>query len=273
MRDKLVDEKRAALSPADREILDSPKRQALGPSRLKSVIKLEPKVLVSDREVAERIARDEPAKKNQALQLASEIERQDKVLQFTINYKRDANYDYWKTRAEFEQTPSALTARTRMFEARKAFRDADLPTAKRLYQEGFKEWRAVIDKFPSILDDDETTGSDLLDFIKRYRTVLDQLDEKLGEDFPLWEVIEKFDRENDFPEELKEHRARQGRPLPEDSAAKKTEPEAAPTPAPGENPPPSDKAEAKAKPAENSEVAPKPAPQDEKSPPADSGKK
>ena len=46
-----------------------------------------------------------------------------------------------------------------------------------------------------------------MDFIKRYRTVLDQLDEKLDDDFPLWEVIEKFDREREFPEELKEHRA------------------------------------------------------------------
>jgi hypothetical protein len=272
VRDKLVDEKRAALSPADREILDLPKDK-LSAEQAEKRYQLEPKVLVSDREVAERIARDEPAKKNQALQLASEIERQDRTLQYTINYKRDANYDYWKTRAEFEQTPSALTARTRMFEARKAFREADLPNAKRLYQEGFKEWRAVIDKFPSILSDEETTGSDLLDFIKRYRTVLDQLDEKLGEDFPLWDVIEKFDRENDFPEELKEHRARQGRPLPEDTAPKKTEPESTPTPAAGETPSPSDKAEAKAKPAEKSELAPKPAPQDEKSPPADSAKK
>jgi hypothetical protein len=108
-----------------------------------------------------------------------------------------------------------------MFEAHKAFRDADLPTAKRLYQEGFAQWRAVIDKFPSILSDEETTGSDLVDFIKRYRTVLEQLDERLGADFPLWDVLEKFDRENDFPDELKEHRARQGRPLPGDAAPEK----------------------------------------------------
>ena len=35
-----------------------------------------------------------------------------RLLQFTINYKRDANYDYWQTRADFEQTHNALTART-----------------------------------------------------------------------------------------------------------------------------------------------------------------
>ena len=55
----------------------------------------------SDRDVAERIAKDQPAKANEALQLASDINREDTQLQFTINYKHDANYDYWENRAEF----------------------------------------------------------------------------------------------------------------------------------------------------------------------------
>ena len=38
------------------------------------------------------------------------------------------------------------------------------------------------------------------------------VDETLGEDFPLWEVIEKFDTEQEFVEELKQHRERQGTP-------------------------------------------------------------
>jgi hypothetical protein len=141
-----------------------------------------------------------------------------------------------------------------MHEGRTAFREADLPKAKRLYEEGFAEWRKVIDKYPSILSEDETTGGDLLDFVKRYRTVLEQLDEKLGEDFPLWDVIEKFDREGVFPQELNEHRIRQGRPLPEDTAPAKTEPapsEAAPGKA-TEAPP----AESKDQPAEKSQLAP-----------------
>ncbi len=114
-----------------------------------------------------------------------------------------------------------------------------MPTAKKLYQEGFAKWRAVIDEFPSILDEEATTGGDLIDFIKRYRSVLDQLDEKLGDDFPLWDVIEKFDHESDFTAEVKERRERQG------------------------------------KPAENSELAPQPAPPSEKPapPPADSSPK
>jgi hypothetical protein len=153
-----------------------------------------------------------------------------------------------------------------MFEARAKFREADLPNAKRLYQEGFAEWRKVIDKYPSILSEDETTGSDLLDFVKRYRTVLEQLDEKIGEDFPLWDVVEKFDRENDFPQELKEHRKAQGRPLPEDTAPPQPEPtpsETAPERAADASP-----AEEKEKPAEESKLAP-----GTTTPPAESEKK
>ena len=76
-----------------------------------------------------------------ALQLASDINQEDTQLQFTINYKHDANYDYWQNRANFEQTPDALKARELMFTAKKAFKEADIAKAKQLYQEGFlKFW-------------------------------------------------------------------------------------------------------------------------------------
>jgi hypothetical protein len=264
-RAKLGEEKKAALSAEDRAILDTPKEK-LTSEQVPKHYELEQKMVVNDREVADRVAKDQPAKANQAQQLASELQRQDQLLQFTINYKRDANYDYWATRAEFEQTPAAILARTRMNEGRAAFRSADLPKAKKLYQEGFAEWRKVIDKYPSILRDDETTGSDLLDFVKRYRTVLEQMDEKLGEDFPLWDVIEKFDREQEFPQELKQHRIAQGRATPEDLAPAKKEP--APTEAEPEKAAAAAPAESKDKPAERSELAPK-----ADAPPAESEKK
>lgn len=280
VRGKLLEEKRVALTADERQLLDTP-REKLTPEQAEKRYQVEPKIVITDREVAERIAREQPSNAKQALQLGSEIERQDRLLQFTINYKRDANYDYWKTRADFEQTANALTARKLMFDARIAFRDADLPTAKKLYQDGFAKWRAVIDEFPSILDDEETTGGDLLDFVKRYRDVLDQLDEKLDEDFPLWDVIEKFDREGDFPEELKAHHIRQGKPDPD--AGKPTG--ATPTPAepaPAAAPVPTSAEPAPATPATRPEATtPPPAapappattPEKPAPPPADSNKK
>ena len=187
-------------------------------SRARSSTQLQEKTTVTDRDVAERIAREQPADEKQALQLANDLDRTAQELQYTINYKRDANYDYWQTRADFEQTDNALAAREFMFDARQAFEDADLPRAKQLYQQGFAKWRLVIDEFPSILEDDQTTGDDILEFVKKYRDVLDQLDERLDDDFPLWDVIEKFDREQEFTEEKAERRERLGLP-PEETTA------------------------------------------------------
>jgi len=70
--------------------------------------------------------------------------------------------------------------------------------------------RAVIDEFPpSGLKKPPRQRSDR--FHQTLPPVLDQLDEKLGDDFPLWSVLEKFDRENEFNTELKEYRERHGK--------------------------------------------------------------
>jgi hypothetical protein len=223
-RKKIADEKRKALKPEERQLLETP-REKLKPEQAQSRAELESKIAVTDRDVADRIAKEQPAKANEALQLASDINREDTTLLYTINYKHDANYDYWQNRADFEQTQDALDARKYMFDAKKAFKQADIANAKKLYQAGFAKWRAVIDKFPMILDDEQTTGGDIVDFIKGYRRVLDQFDEHLGEDFPLWDVLENFDRENDFTDEINAHRKRKGLPPINTPAAP-------PTPAP-----------------------------------------
>ncbi len=223
IREKIAGEKRQALTSEERQILDTP-REKLTPDENAKLYEIEGKLHVEDREVAERIAREQPEKEKEVLQLANELQRRALVLQYTINYKRDANYDYWQTRADFEQTPNAIAARQLMFDARKAFEDADLPRAQKLYKEGFDKWRLVIDEFPAILDDEAMTGEDILDYIKKYRDVLDQLDERLGDDFPLWEVIEKFDSEQEFAEELAERRERLGQTTDDESAAAPEQP-------------------------------------------------
>lgn len=240
----LTEEKRKTLKPDELALLDTP-HEKLKPEQAQKRAEVENKVLVTERDVAERIAKEQPAKANEAFQLASDINREETQLQFTINYKHDANYDYWQNRADFEQTPDALKARELMFEAKKAFKAADVAKAKKLYKEGFAKWKAVIDKFPMILDDDQTTGGDILDFVKGYRRVLDQFDERLGDDFPLWNVIENFDRENDFAEDIAAHRKRKGLPplnppaeppaaTPPGTTPPATPPAAPPTPAPAE---------------------------------------
>jgi len=203
-RDKLAAEKKSALTAEERAIVDT-RPELLTPEQGGKLYEIQNRLTVSDREVGERVARDVPAKANEAMELASAIQKQDIELQYTINYKHDANFDYWLTRAKFEQTPNAMNARELMYRAKKEIRNSLV--AKKLYDEGFAKWRLVIDEFPTILSDDATTGDDILEFILEYRKyVLDPLDERIDADFPLWDVIEKFDKEQDFVEELKEHR-------------------------------------------------------------------
>jgi hypothetical protein len=209
VRDTVLKEKRAALSDEERQILEKPEGQRTADDANR-IYDINGKLEITDREVGQRIAREKPDKEKEALQLANLLERRKLVLQYTKNYKRDANYDYWQMRCDFEQTDNAVAARRLMYEANQAFKEADLVTAQKLYRQGFDKWRLVINEFPSILDDEASTGEDILDYVKAYRKVLDQLDERLGDDFPLWEVIEKFDSEQNFTEEIKEHQQRQG---------------------------------------------------------------
>ena len=265
-KNKITEEKRKALKPDELALLDMP-REKLKPEQAQKRAEIEAKITVLEQDIAQRVAKEHPEKANEALQLASDINREDTQLQYTINYKHDANYDYWQNRANFEQTSDALDARKFMFEGKDAFKKADVVTAKAKYQAGFAKWRAVIDKFPSILDDEQTTGGDILDFIKAYRRVLDQFDERLGEDFPLWDVIESFDRESDFTDDVAAHRKRKGLPPLHP-------PVAPPTPAPAEKAaPPKDAAKDAKAVKESKESSAKAPPKAPAKSPADSKKK
>jgi hypothetical protein len=125
VRDILAAEKRATLTDDERKLLEA-SPDTLGAEQYTQRANVEEKVTVTDRDVANRIARDQPDKANEALQTANELDRAEMELRYTINYKRDANYDYWQTRADFEQTPNALTARKAIFNAREAAREADV---------------------------------------------------------------------------------------------------------------------------------------------------
>ena len=223
VRDKLVAEKREGLSAEQRAVLDLPPHERTD-SQMELAYLATNVLNVTHREVAQRIAEAHPEQAKRALQLASELEREEFRLRYTINYKNDANYDYWLTRAKMEQTDDAIAARTAMFNARRAFRQGDLVTAKQLFEEGFAKWRSVFDAFPYLLESVSTAGDDLIDYAVQYRDVLDQLDEPFGEDFPLWDVIEKFDTEQKLQEELSAHQQRTASASSEGESTKPSSP-------------------------------------------------
>src|SRR5690606_30754688 len=139
------------------------------------------KIEVTDRELAERIGKENPDMLKHALLLAADIERENLRLRYTINYKSDSNYDYWYTRAKLEQSSDALAAREAMFNAARTFRQGDPFGARKLYEDGFAKWRLAFDEFPEIIENDSSTGDDVIQYILKYRAVLDQMDEELGE--------------------------------------------------------------------------------------------
>src|SRR4029078_9608024 len=105
-RKQVAEEKRKALEPEEVALLNIPHEKLAGDQVTKRG-DIESRLLVTDRDVAGQIAKNKPASTKEAQQLASDIEREETQLQFTINYKHDANYDYWENRANFEQTPDA----------------------------------------------------------------------------------------------------------------------------------------------------------------------
>jgi hypothetical protein len=221
LREKIASEKRAKLSDELRETLDAPADKRTQRQN-ELLYEAQVAVMVSHAEVAHRLGEEKPELLRQGRQLASDLAATEQKLNYTVNYKRDSNFDYWLARAQFEQTPDALAARELMFRAKQAYTDeADPDKAKQLYERGFQHWRKVFDAFPSLLSDDGNTPDDVLYFVKDYREALDQLDESIPEDFPLWVLIEQFDTEREFAEELQEHLERQGK-APEGEASAET---------------------------------------------------
>ncbi len=152
------------------------------------------KLDISPTELASFIAKNSPEKAAEARRLGSRIETNQGKIRLTRSNSQVVNYDYWAIRCKLEQTLEALKARDRAYEGLRVFKnDADLLTAKKLYEESFDEWAKVFKAFPE-LELDSPTGSDIMDVIQSYTTLLEQLDlnladEEVGKDFPLWDVV------------------------------------------------------------------------------------
>lgn len=206
--DAFVSEREAKLTEEERAALAKPYEQRRGEEFELAAAGLE-KTAYTPFDLAERIGEEEPDLRVEAAQLAADIDETQRRLKYTRSYKQTANYDYWLTRSQFEQTEDAIKARQLIFRGRKAFRkDLDPVEAKRLYEEGLARWRKVLDAYPVLLDEDGNTGEDVFIFIEQYNRVLQQLDEEIPDDFPLWDIIENFDTEQKLVEELAAYKER-----------------------------------------------------------------
>lgn len=170
---------------------------------------------VSIDEIATRVAEKNPEKAGDANRLANRIKELNERIFLINNNRQVANYEYWKTRCDFEQTADALRARELAYLGNQAFKeDADLLKARQLFEESFNLWANVMEAFPS-LKDDSTTGSDLMEYVGDYNKILQQLDLDLGDEevdknFPLWDVVIASDSERKYVEPIAEHNRRLG---------------------------------------------------------------
>ncbi len=90
-----------------------------------------------------------------------------------------------------EQTDEAINARKFIYQGDQAFHEGDLIAARDAYEQGLLLWRKVLDKFPALVEDD-ITGTDLMDLVKQYRKIYNQLDEPFPEKFILQDIVDKY---------------------------------------------------------------------------------
>ena len=196
LREKIEQESREALSSREQEVLDTPFGERNDEQR-NIAREVNRKLKVTHQDVADRIGQLFPDKARQANRAAASALNSEQLAVYARRYRSVVNFDYWRTRAEFEQTSDALTARSSVYEGDRQRNKAFLEDAKRLYEEGFARWQAVFEAFPEVLED-SLTGDDVLEVIGHYRDVLGELDEEFPEDFPFWDIIEEHDFEGKF---------------------------------------------------------------------------
>jgi hypothetical protein len=209
VRDELLKKKLASLTPEERKAYDTPEVDRT-PEQHQLFSQAQAKVIVTHQDVAEKAP---PEVQEKAERLAAQIIDLEQRARVTDSYRQIVNFVFWRTRAEAEQTQNMVDAHRLVYEAEQAYDQARIVTttdpatgketlgAKELYEQAFKNWAVAFEKYPTLLRDNPDT-EDLLDHIGNYRKVLDQLDQTMPADFPLYEVIREYDRDNRFTASL-----------------------------------------------------------------------
>ncbi|MBI3469698.1 MAG: hypothetical protein HY000_42410 [Planctomycetes bacterium] len=185
LREKLRQEKIAALPTKEREALNTPEVTRT-PEQQTAAYEADYKVRVSHSDVAARVSTD---KKSQAEKLANEANYGDAMADMIDKYRGIMNFGDWELRCMAEQTEEAREARKLIYDAQHRLEadSPDLVGAEQLYAQGLQKWRGVLDKFPALIKD-SLTGPELGEMVTGYEKILELLDEKLPEDFILKDV-------------------------------------------------------------------------------------
>ena len=188
LKQSLIDAKRAKLTEAERAALDkNPDDRTADEFNLAA--EAERKVAVTNTEWASNLPSDLRSK---GMDLAKRIDEADQQAKLIHRYKLIVNYDYWRLRGQLERTPEIVQARKLVYEADRAYENGDIVLAKTNYDQALKIWNQMIrtEAFEEIIDED-MMGTMLRELIDKYEIILAQRNEKLPDDFPLKEVLER----------------------------------------------------------------------------------
>ena len=196
LKEKLREEKRKQLDPAERKALDKPAKER-NPAQAKLAAAALKQIEVSPQELATGTSEKNRAK---AIKLVEQYRYYKNRTRIVDQYREmTINYGYWKNRSETEQTEQLLEARKLLYDAEQSYRDSDIPAALKQYEKGFELWRVILDENPELLAE-ETFVFDLWDEVEGYSKVLAQIREdgsqNLPDDFILPDVVDRWEKLN-----------------------------------------------------------------------------
>lgn len=175
------------LTEKEREALETPTDRRTG-EQMDIMPLVESKIEVTPLEIAQKIGGNQRAAALKAGETASQAEF---VADIIDRYREIVNFDYWRLRCQVESDDDAIAARELIHRAHEARRGGKLVPEEKFYEEGFKKWRTVLDKYPGFVGHN-TVIEDLATDIERYRTVLQDVDrtKDLPKPFILQDVLD-----------------------------------------------------------------------------------
>ena len=207
-RERLKQEKLAALKPEERAIVEKPADKQTYEDTMRINFEFGPRIRVTADDIAAQAPRD---KRTQARDMADRIANLAEVVHTTASYRSIVNYDYWRNRCEAEQLEIAL-------KARQLVRDADLirnsagelSKARRMYEEAWDNWALLFEKYPVLLD--SVQGQELVESVAHYHDLLSKLDVDFPADFKLNKLLDMVSEGRMLKEQI---RVVQGAPEPQ----------------------------------------------------------
>jgi hypothetical protein len=185
-RAKIAAEKLAQLSAAEQKAWNTPAEKRT-PKQRELAALVAPRLEVACDEIALRVAGE---KRREARQLAAKAAHHRQMAAEVNGYRSLVNFDYWRLRAQAEQTKEAIEARKTIWDGDQADAAADLVKARDFYEKGLAGWRKVLDRFPKLKEDEAVIVDELYEMIQRYRRILEKSDKPFPKPFILQDILD-----------------------------------------------------------------------------------